>query len=131
MIVHEHICINLDIEPIRHFAKQFKKQISVFALDAVGNTIATFTYHGCWPAKSQQGYTFASDNSERTTLTVEFPVDYMSIQIPGGSGAGGFSGNLGVDLSSGAPNYFAPLLNALSNTVNLSVGSIVPGALQF
>lgn len=111
------------------YAKDFKKQISVFALDVTGQTIATFTYHGCWPAKSQQGYTFASDNSERTVLNVEFPVDYMSIQVSGGSGQGGFAGNLGA-VQLGAPNPFAPLMSALSNTVNLSVGTILP-ALQF
>lgn len=57
---------------------QFKRDWSVNALDTTGSIILTITYHGCWPADTNN-ITFDQEGSSRVTLSQTFSVDSMEI----------------------------------------------------
>ncbi len=106
---------------IYNYPVNYKKTIAVAATDVVGNVIGVFRYHGCWPQKSQGGYTLGSDSSERTTVAVEFAVDYMSVTTPMAGGSAS---------SNGLAGFLNPnnLISAATSMLNNGPVSIVGSA---
>ncbi len=120
---------SVSLNGVFNYPSAYKKTIRVHALDATGALVCTFDYHGCWPQKSQGSYNFGSDSTERTHITQEFPVDYMSITFPGQVDSPdpfGFS-NL-ANFLSGAP--IATLSSAARGLAG-QLSSTIAGAVSF
>ena len=119
----------ISLNGVYAYPATYKKVIRVKALDVSGALVCTLDYYGCWPQKSQNGYTLGSDSSERTTLTVEFAVDYMAITFPSSiSSSDPFGFSNVASFLRGAP---ANILNSVASGVGGMLTSSIAGALNF
>ncbi len=108
-----------------NYPAAFKFPITVVALDAAQNPIATFYYYGCWPEDMGE-LPFQSAQTERTKITVKINVDGMALSVGNNQSTPsnfGF-GNI-ADFIKGVPQSLTTsVANGAGLALNSALGSL-------